>query len=67
MCCCPGQEGCHTWSELWCGWGEDRGVGGVGDGVPGVAIVVKPDPGFLDQDNVSGLVCKVKECLHNVC
>ena len=49
------------------GWGKDRCKGGVGDSIPGVAVVVKSKPGFLDQDNVCGFVCKVEECLHNVC
>ena len=29
----------------------------MGDGVPCVAVVVKSDPGFLNQDNVSVSVC----------
>ena len=40
---------------------------GVGDSIPGVVVVVKSNPGYLDQDNVGGFVCKVEECLYNMC
>ena len=47
------------------GW---NGVeGGKGDCSPGIAIMVKPNPRFLDKDNVCCLVCEVKESLHNIC
>ena len=48
MGCCSREEGSYPWSELCWGLGKDRGKGGVGDSIPGVAIVVKSDPGFLD-------------------
>ena len=67
MVCCSGEEGSYAWSELCRGLGKDRCKGAVGDSIPGIAVVVKSNPGFLDQDNVSGFVCKVEECLHNVC
>ena len=67
MGCCSGEEGSYPRSELCWGWWKKRGKGGVGDGIPGVAVVVQSDPGFMDWDNVSGIVCKMEECLHNVC
>ena len=39
----------------------------MADGSPGVAIVVKPNPRFLDEDNVCCLVCEVEESVHNIC
>ena len=39
----------------------------MGDGIPGIAGVVKSDLGFLDWDIVCGFVCKIEKCLHNVC
>ena len=65
--CCFGEEGSYPWSELCWGLGKDSCKGGVGESIPGIAVVVKSDPGFLDQDDVGGFVCKVEECLHNVC
>ena len=35
--------------------------------VQDVAIVVKPTPRFLDEDNVYCLVCEVEEGLHDIC
>ena len=51
------------------GWVERKnGIkGGMGEGSPGVAIVVKPDPRFLDEDNVCCLVCEVKEGKRDIC
>ena len=51
------------------GWGgRKNGVkGGMGDGSPGVAVVVKSNPRFLDVNNVCCLVCEVKEGMHNIC
>ena len=49
------------------GEGENEVEGGMGEGSPGVAIVVKPNPRFLDEDNVGCLVCDVEECMHNIC
>ena len=60
MRCCSGEEGSYPRSELFGAWWKDRGIGGVGDGIPGIAIVVKSDPGFLDQDVVGGFVCNVE-------
>ena len=37
------------------------------DGAPGVGVIVKPNPWFLDKDNVCCLVCKVEEGVHNIC
>ena len=50
------------------GWGcwKDRVEGGVGDGVPGVGVVVKPNPRFLDEDDICCFVCKVEEGVHNI-
>ena len=39
----------------------------IGNYSPGVVIVVKPNPGFLDEDDVCCLVCEVKEGMHNIC
>ena len=39
----------------------------MGDSSPGIAIVVKPNPGFLDENNVGCLVCEVEEGGHNIC
>ena len=39
----------------------------MGEGSPGVAIVVRPNPRFLDVDNVCCLVCEVEEGLHDIC
>ena len=41
--------------------GKDAVEGGVGDSVPGVGVVVKPNPRFLDEDDVCCFVCKVEE------
>ena len=38
----------------------------MGDGSPGIVIVVKPNPRFLDENNVGCLVCEVEEDVHNV-
>ena len=38
----------------------------MGDGSPGVAIVVKSNPRFLDENNVGYLVCEVEEGMHNI-
>ena len=40
--------------------------GGLGDGGPGVGVVVKPNPRFLNKDNVCCFVCKVVEGVHNI-
>ena len=37
----------------------------MGDGGPGAGVVVKPNPSFLDNDNVCYFVCKVEEGVHN--
>ena len=50
----------------WRGW-ENGIKGGMGDSSPGVAIVVKPNPRFLDENNVGCLVCEVEEGVHNIC
>ena len=39
----------------------------MGDGSPGVAIVVKSNPRFLDENNVACLVWKVEEGMHDIC
>ena len=39
----------------------------MGEGCPGVAIVIKPNPRFLDEDNVCCLVCEVEEGMHDIC
>ena len=42
--------------------GRKNGVkGGIGDGSPGVAVVVKSNPRFLDENNVGYLVCEVED------
>ena len=41
--------------------------GGMGDGSPDVAIVVKSNTRFLDENNVGCLVCEVEESMHNIC
>ena len=38
----------------------------MGDGVPGVGVVVKPNPRFLDEDDVCCFVCKVEAGVHNI-
>ena len=38
----------------------------MGDGVPGIGVVVKPNPRFLDEDDVCCFVCKVEEGVHNI-
>ena len=40
---------------------------GEGTSLAGLAFVVKPNPRFLDEDNVCCLVCEVEEGVHNVC
>ena len=48
--------------------GRKNGVkGGMGDGSPGVAVVVKSNPRFLDENNVCCWVCEVEEGMHNIC
>ena len=48
--------------------GGQNGVeGGMGDCSPDIAIMVKPNPRFLDENNVCCLVCEVKEGMHNIC
>ena len=51
------------------GWGggQDGVEGGMEHGSPGVVIVVKPNPRFLDENNVCCLVCEVEEGVHNIC
>ena len=39
----------------------------MGDSSPGVAIVVKPNPRFLAENDVGCLVCEVEEGVHNIC
>ena len=39
----------------------------MGDGSPGVAIVAKSNPRFLDENDVCCLVCEVEEGMHNIC
>ena len=48
------------------GW-ENGIKGGMGDGSPGVAVVVKSNSRFLEENNVSCLVCEVEEGMHNIC
>ena len=49
-------------------WGgsKDGVKGGVGNGSPGIAVVVKSNPRFLDENDVCRLVCEVEEGVHNV-
>ena len=51
------------------GWGgrKNRVKRGMGDGSPGVAVVVKSNPRFLDENNVCCLVCEVEEGMHDIC
>ena len=67
VCCTLEQEFRHTW--LYMGWGgRKNGVkGGMGDGSRGVAVVVKSNPRFLDENNVCCLVCEVEEGMNNIC
>ena len=39
----------------------------MGDGSPGVAVVVKSNQRFLNENDVCHLVCEVKEGMHNMC
>ena len=39
----------------------------MGNGSPGVAVVVKSNPRFLDENKVGYLVCNVEEGVHNIC
>ena len=50
------------------GWGDgENGVeGGMGEGSPAVTIMLKPNPRFVDVDNVGCLVCEVEEGMHNI-
>ena len=50
----------------WRGW-ENGIKGGMGDSSPGIALVFKPNPGFLDENNVGCFVCDVEEGVDNVC
>ena len=38
----------------------------MGDGGSRVAVVVKPNPRFLDTDRVCCFMCKVEEGVHNI-
>ena len=51
------------------GWGGGKNAveRGMGDCGPGIAIVVKPNPRFLDEDNICFLVCEFKEGMYNIC
>ena len=39
----------------------------MGNGSPGIAVVVKSDPRFMDENDVCRLVCEVEEGVHNIC
>ena len=39
----------------------------MADSSTGIAIVVKPNLRFLDENDVGCLVCKVEEGVHNIC
>ena len=40
---------------------------GMGDVSPGIAVVVKSNPRFLDENDVCCLVYEVEEGMHNIC
>ena len=48
------------------GGGENGVEGGVGEGGPGISVVVKPNPRLLDKDNVCCFVCKVEKGVHDI-